>query len=168
MSKKEAYKKFVESLPKKRMGAGAIIRNIKNEILMLTPSYKPVLEIPGGVVEKNESPYEACKREVQEELGLDLALNRMLCVDYNPTDDHRTESLMFIFCGGILDEETIKSINLDGKEIVGCQFLPLEEIQGKTTDSLYRRIKKCLAAIESEASYYLENQSFIKEQRGVE
>ena len=53
-TKDETFKKYIKGLPKKRMGSGVIIRNIRNEILMLTPSYKSILEIPGGVVEEND------------------------------------------------------------------------------------------------------------------
>lgn len=80
---------YLASLPKKRMGAGALFRNAQQQLLLVKPSYKPGWEIPGGVVEYNESPYEACLREVQEELGLQVPLYRMLCVDYNATTDEK-------------------------------------------------------------------------------
>jgi 8-oxo-dGTP pyrophosphatase MutT (NUDIX family) len=35
---------------------------------LLEPTYKEDWEIPGGIIEENESPREACKREVLEEL----------------------------------------------------------------------------------------------------
>ena len=44
-------------------------------------------------------PNEDSAELVKEELGIDLIINRMLCVDYNSPDDQRTESLMFIFHG---------------------------------------------------------------------
>lgn len=151
---------YIASLPKKRMGAGALFRNTQRQILMVVPSYKPVWEIPGGVVEYDESPYEACKREVEEELGLQLPLYQMLCVDYNTPTPEKSESLMFIFYGGDLTDATIQRIAVDGKEIVDYEFMALEDIEGKTTDTLYRRIAKSIQALENNASYYLENQSF--------
>lgn len=158
---KEEYRKFVETLPKKRMASGMIFRDEQKKILMVVPGYKSMLEIPGGVVEKDESPFEACKRELKEELGLALKIQRLLCVDYNPPDEEKSESLMFIFYGGDLNKETIDQIKVDGKEIVNYKFLELEEIKGKTTDSLFKRIEKSVFAIENNASFYLENQSFI-------
>lgn len=160
-SKLEDYKNYVKTLPKKRMASGVIIRNLDKKILMVKPSYKSVLEIPGGVVEKDESPYEACKREVNEELGLNLIIGRMLCVDYNKSDDKKTESLMFIFYCGDINNDTIERIRVDGKEMMSFNFMSLEEIRGKTTESLYNRIKMSIKAIENQTSYYLQNQFLI-------
>lgn len=33
-------------------------------ILLLEPTYKDNWEIPGGIIEENESPKEACEREI--------------------------------------------------------------------------------------------------------
>ncbi len=145
------------------MGSGAIIRNTAKEILMVIPSYKPILEIPGGVVEKDESPYETCQREVAEELGIKLPIHQLLCVDYNAPNHEKSESLMFVFYGGDLDAATIQKIKVDRKEILNYAFMPLEAIQGKTTETLYRRIVKSIHAIEHQSSYYLENQALITE-----
>jgi 8-oxo-dGTP pyrophosphatase MutT (NUDIX family) len=37
-------------------------------VLLLEPTYKNDWEIPGGIIEDNESPKECCEREVFEEL----------------------------------------------------------------------------------------------------
>lgn len=154
------YKKYIESLPKKRMGAGVIIRNKEKKILMLKPSYKETLEIPGGVVEKNESPYQACKREVKEELGINVEVEKLLCVDYNSAKEILTESLMFIFYGGEIEEDKIK---IDNNEIVAFDFLSLTEIKEKTETQLYKRIEKSILALEANQTYYLENQMRIND-----
>lgn len=159
--KLKEYEKYIDSLPQKRMASGIIIRDSQKRILMVEPSYKSNLEIPGGVVEKNESPYEACKRELFEELGLNLTVERMLCVDYNKPTDEKRESLMFIFYGGTITTEIIEKIKVDGKEILNFKFMPLSEIKGKTTASLYNRIGKSIEAIENQHTYYLENQKLI-------
>lgn len=152
---------YLASLPKKRMGSGVLIRNTAKKILMVQPSYKPFLEIPGGVVEKDESPYATCQREVEEELGLPLPIYNLLCVDYRTPSGMESESIMFVFYGGELNNATLKRIKVDGKEIVDYAFMSLDEIRGKTTDTLYGRIVKGIQAIDNKTSYYLENQSLV-------
>lgn len=149
---------YLASLPKKRMGARALFRNAQQQLLLVKPSYKPFWEIPGGVVEYNESPHTACLREVQEELGLQLPVYQLLCVDYNAATDEKSESLMFIFDGGALSEATVQDITVDGTEIMRYAFMALPDIEGKTTHTLYRRIAKSLQALEDRTGYYLENQ----------
>lgn len=155
------YKEYLQTLPKKRMAAGIIIRDSEKRILMVEPNYKSNFEIPGGVVEENESPLECCKREVLEELGLDIAVKRMLCVDYNQALGEKTESLMFIFDGGEVNPEIIAQIKIDEVELLSFQFMVLEDIKGKASDSLYNRIRRSIEAIEKQQTYYLENQGWI-------
>ena len=62
----------MKTLPKKRVASGALIFNEKEEFIIVEPSYKSDWEIPGGGIEKNESPQEALIREIKEELGVDL------------------------------------------------------------------------------------------------
>lgn len=57
---------YYKGLPKKRMGVGALFLNDKNEILIVKPSYKDHWSVPGGVVDENESPRQACIREVKK------------------------------------------------------------------------------------------------------
>ena len=73
----------MKSLPKKRMGAGCLFFDEQGRVLLVRPTYKPVWEIPGGIVELNESPLQCCRREVQEEIGLARSIGDLLVVDYN-------------------------------------------------------------------------------------
>jgi ADP-ribose pyrophosphatase YjhB (NUDIX family) len=67
------------SLPAKRMGSGALIRDPEGRVLLVEPTYKATWEVPGGVVESDESPRGACARELREELGLEIAVGRCWC-----------------------------------------------------------------------------------------
>ena len=67
-------KAYQRSLPKKRMSAGALFFDEAGRLLVVEPAYKSNWEIPGGAVELNESPRQACVREVKEELGLERPL----------------------------------------------------------------------------------------------
>ncbi len=64
-------KTYQRSLPKKRMSAGALFFDEVGRLLVVEPAYKANWEIPGGVVELDESPREARMREAKEELGVE-------------------------------------------------------------------------------------------------
>ncbi|PHN04737.1 NUDIX domain-containing protein [Flavilitoribacter nigricans] len=151
-------KSFHRTLPQKRMGSGALFLNEKQEILLVKPSYKPGWEIPGGIVEKLESPLNACRREVWEEIGIEPAVLRLLCVDYLSENDTRTEGLMFIFYGGTLNPQAIRQIRIDGEEIINFAFVPADGISEKTSKILGRRILKCIEAFKKGDTLYLEDQ----------
>jgi ADP-ribose pyrophosphatase YjhB (NUDIX family) len=107
------------------MGAGALFFNKDNELLIVKPSYKNYWSIPGGTVDQDESPRQACAREIKEEIDLDVDTLRFLAVDYNSREsEEKNESLQFIFYGGVLSDELISKIKLDGKELIEYRFVP--------------------------------------------
>ncbi len=131
---------YQHTLPKKRMGAGALFFNEHDQLLLVEPNYKPTWEIPGGVVEAHESPKNCCEREILEELGLDREVGRLICLDYNGTTDSRLESLMFIFDGGVLDAKTISSIKLQESELDHFQFFDKGDLPKNLSPTLKARI----------------------------
>jgi len=58
------------SLPSKHVAAGCVFLDEDGRVLLVEPVYKQPWELPGGGVEAGESPFDACRREVAEELGL--------------------------------------------------------------------------------------------------
>lgn len=139
------------------MGAGALILNGKDEILIVKLSYKDRWSIAGGVVEENESPRRACIREIKEEIGIDLKDVKFLCMEYVPSVDEKGESLQFVFFGGRLDENEIKNIKLDGKEIVEYRFVKTTEALPLLNEKLRTRLPKCLDALKNNTAIYLED-----------
>ncbi|PIQ91619.1 MAG: hypothetical protein COV70_02730 [Parcubacteria group bacterium CG11_big_fil_rev_8_21_14_0_20_39_22] len=72
---------YYKNLPRKYMGSGALFSDTDGKILVVKPTYKDHWEIPGGVVEQNESPLFTCLREVKEELNITISGVRLLLVD---------------------------------------------------------------------------------------
>jgi 8-oxo-dGTP pyrophosphatase MutT (NUDIX family) len=55
-------------------GVSVIITNLGGDVLLLKHSYGPMAwSLPGGGLGKGEDPLAAARREVREELGVDLA-----------------------------------------------------------------------------------------------
>ena len=67
------------------VGCGAVILNEKNQILLLKRSKNAKNQvgywtIPGGEIDRNETLENCVKREVKEEIGVDLHIIDTLCV----------------------------------------------------------------------------------------
>jgi 8-oxo-dGTP pyrophosphatase MutT (NUDIX family) len=134
-----------QSLPRKWMAAGVVIRDADGRVLMVEPTYKDAWEIPGGVVEADESPRAACRRELREELGLPLEPGRLLCWEWQHAEADRTESMMFVYDGGLLPLDAL--LRLPADELSAYRFVPVEDLGEVTIERLARRIRAALKAL---------------------
>ena len=149
-------KDFYPGLPKKRMAAGALFRNALGEILLVKPTYRPDWLIPGGITEADESPRRGCAREAREEIGLEVAIGRLLCVEYLPREGPKTETVQWIFDGGVLTTAQIAAISLQAGELSEYRFVAPGEAPRLLNRSLGRRITHALKALASSGDVYLE------------
>jgi len=147
---------FYASLPKKRMGAGALMLNAAGNILIVKPTYREGWLLPGGSVEQDESPAQGCSREVTEELGLKLRIVRLLCIDYTVKTEEKSEALQFVFYYGILDQKQIQAIKLQEAELSEYRFVAFEEAILLLDKNIARRLPSCVLALEQERTFYLE------------
>ncbi|MCX6766329.1 MAG: NUDIX hydrolase [Candidatus Moranbacteria bacterium] len=153
-------KDYIKNLPKKRMASGVILLNEAGEILIVKPSYKNYWSVPGGVIDENESPRNAALREVKEEIGLDPKKMKLVCVDYMSPQDSgystHDENIQFIFYGGVLTGNDIKSIKLAEEEISEYKFVSKEDAIEMVSDRLSNRLRSCFDALEKRDTIYLE------------
>lgn len=148
---------FTRTLPAKRMGAGVLFFDAMGRLLLVEPTYKREWEIPGGIVETDESPWKACHREIQEELALSRPPGRLLGVDWVPAIGRRTEGLMVVFDGGLLTGLEIDAIALPKEELRGYAFCSVEEAANRVSARMARRLAACAAARDAGTVAYLEN-----------
>jgi 8-oxo-dGTP pyrophosphatase MutT (NUDIX family) len=113
------------------------------QILLVKPSYRSYWLIPGGLVERDEPPWLAARREAKEEIGIDVGELRFIGMDWRPTDDEYDDSLHFLFDGGTLSEDQIAAIKCDGTEIVDYQFATRDDVDKLLDPHLARRIIAC-------------------------
>jgi len=78
--------KYWSRIPRKSSAIGVLLFNESEEILIVKPHYKDHWTIPGGVIDEHESPFQAMVREAKEEIGLDIAIERLLVVLYLQRD----------------------------------------------------------------------------------
>lgn len=153
---KEFNPGIASRLPRKTTAGGVLFYDGNDRILMVEPVYKPTWDIPGGVANENESPLEACRREVREEMKLDIEPGALLVVDWVPGQGVWHDGLMFIFDGGILSSEQLDSVSLQADELSSYKFVTLEEASEHVRPSLARRLAAAMDARKAGVPVYLE------------
>lgn len=148
---------YAKSLPKKQVGTAVLFFNQSGELLVVKPNYKDSWLVPGGSAEQNESPLACALRETQEEIGLAYTTFPMVGLYYAPEKGPFSDSLKFIFNGGILSDEQIESIQLEEKELEGWAFMPISIALPLLSASLQKCLPQSLAALETGAFAYIEN-----------
>jgi 8-oxo-dGTP diphosphatase len=142
---------------RKRVGADVILRDTHGRILLVDPKYKPDWDLPGGMAEANEPPHEAVRRELKEELGLDLHVGDLLCVDWISPHGPWDDSVMFIFDAGSLTLEQIANIQLLDGELAEFRFCAEEELPRLLRSSLWRRAETAIEALRTGRARYLQD-----------
>ncbi len=132
-------------LPRTRVIAHALFRDQAGRVLLLEVSYKRDWELPGGIVEPHEPPRIGCEREVAEEIGLDVRLPRLLCVDWLPPYLGWDDAVELIFDGGVLSPADVDAMVLGAGEIVAAHWLESHEIAPHVIPLAVRRLKWLLA-----------------------
>lgn len=102
-------------LPKKRNIAQGLLRNPAGEVLLCELSYKKEWDLPGGVVDPGEPPALTVAREVDEELGLEVAVGGLVAVNWLPPWRGWDDAHLFLFDLGVF-----------GGELDPARFLPRE------------------------------------------
>lgn len=124
------FRNYVKSFPT----VCAIIPNDKGEILMVERTFDPgkgEFDPPGGYVNYGESPEEAIKRELKEELGVDIVVDKVINVgktEYVQNEINYPTVLTCFLTKPINSAE----IKLNADENSSYKYFSIEEIlQGK-------------------------------------
>jgi 8-oxo-dGTP diphosphatase len=142
-------------IPRVPASAGGLIRDGRDRLLILKPTYKSGWTIPGGQIEADgESPWEGCRREVLEETGLTVGSGRLVCVDFLRPRAHRPGGLRFLFDCGRVDEAARDGIVLQAEEISACRWVTAGEADRLLSGPVGRRVAEGLAV--STGTVYLE------------
>lgn len=113
-------------------GVSVVVTNLTGDVLLLKHSYGPdVWSLPGGGLARGEDPVAAARREVREELGIELA--RIEPVGTLEEVLSGSPHTAHIFAG-TCDRQP----RPDGREVIEARFFPphsLPEPLGRTTRS---------------------------------
>ncbi|MEU9613599.1 NUDIX hydrolase [Streptomyces sp. NPDC048209] len=137
------------------LGAAAIITDQVGRVLLVHPTYHEDDRwlLPGGVVEPGEHPYDTCRREITEELGLsNLPLTGVLAV--HSLSSHQADlrsgmscpgEIRYVFDGGTLTADQAEAICLPREELSEFAFFEtrdavqrLRSVDGQIMLAAYR------------------------------
>ena len=142
------------ALPAIPVSAGALIFDRAGRLLILKPTYKSGWTIPGGVMEADgETPWEACRREVREECGIDVRHGRLACMDFRRPGPGRPGGIRFLFDCGVIDDESLAAIVIQPEEVSEFRLVALPDALTLLRGPIRRRVR---AALGGRALVYLE------------
>lgn len=144
-----------EALPAIPVSAGALIFDRSGRLLILKPTYKSGWTIPGGVMEADgESPWEACKREVAEECGLEVGTGRLVCMDFRRPRPGNPGGVRYLFDCGSFSDETLAGVVVQEEEISQYRLAELRVALTMLRKPIRRRVR---AASRGRRLCYLED-----------
>lgn len=154
----EGFRAMLNSfLPRKRAIGQMLIRDHESRVLMCQLTYKRDWDVPGGVVEVNESPRLATARELEEELGMTFPAGDLLLTDWLPPWSGWDDAVTLVFDGGVHDAGIAASMVLEAREIRRASFCTLDEIRERAADFTARRVEAALARLDGDGSPYTES-----------
>jgi 8-oxo-dGTP diphosphatase len=136
---------------------GALFFDDDGQLLIVEPIDQSTWQIPGGAVERGETPQAACVRKLRDELGIELDVGRLLVVDWSTGTTEEPEArVRFVFDGGVLSDERLDAIELPD-ELESWACVPVEDLFVMLSGDLSRRVTAALDARAKGETYYLEN-----------
>ncbi len=144
-------------LPRIPASSGALIFDEDGRLLVVDPTYKAHWTIPGGIMEEDgETPWEACRREVREEVGLHVERGRLVAVDFLRPKPAKPGGMRFLFDCGALPAAALEAITLQEEELSEHRLVAPTEALELLSGPLRRRVGAALAARPG-ACVYLED-----------
>jgi 8-oxo-dGTP diphosphatase len=137
-----------------RLASGALFVNL-DRILLVRKTYGNGWDIPGGYVDRGESPAAACEREVREELGLSRSVLRLLVHDWAPNDSEGDKILYVFDCGELGEDQN--RIRIERSEIDSTEWVPVSDLARYVIPRLVRRLTHAYNSYQSGEVSYLEH-----------
>lgn len=140
-------------LPTKRVIGHVVLRDEAGRLLLCDTHFKDDYELPGGVIEKHESPRVGAQRELVEELGISVETLKLILVDWMPPYLGWDDAMEFIFDGGVLDQTKIGAIVKQDAEIAALHWLEPDELADHVSPLSARRLLHALELADGEIDY---------------
>ncbi|MEV0453746.1 NUDIX hydrolase [Catellatospora methionotrophica] len=135
---------------RKRAAAGILFTDPDGRILLVEPTYKNHWDLPGGVVDHGETLRQAAIRELDEELGVDWPVGRILVID------DLGSAVMVVFDGGVITDPI--DVRLQASELRSWTWCTPEQAAELMAPApiLTRRVHAAHRAQREGVTFYLE------------
>nr|WP_281497015.1 NUDIX hydrolase [Ornithinimicrobium sp. F0845] len=133
------------TLPRTRVIAQGLIRDDRDRVLLCELTYKSDWDLPGGVVDPHEAPWVALRREVREELGVDLPPGPLLAVNWMPPYRQWDDAVHFVFDLGTVPDLAERAV-LDPRELAAVHWVEPAEFAERMAPYAVRHLTAILAA----------------------
>ena len=128
---------------RRAVGSSAVIPDAHGRVLLVKHNYGRLnWNIPGGASEPGESPVDTVIRECREEIGLEVLVERLTGVYYEP-DHPARDFLHFTFLGRLVDRR--KKPRLQPDELSDWGYFSLEDLPRPISDLTVQRIRDALS-----------------------
>lgn len=114
--------------------AGLLVHN--NRLLIMQDKGQPYYYVPGGRIKMNERSEDAIKREIKEELGIEVNVNRMLWVNENFFKEETLHEQFHEICFFYLLELKDMEILNKGKDFLVDENGKIHTYYWKTLDDI--------------------------------
>jgi 8-oxo-dGTP diphosphatase len=143
------------ALPAIPVSAGALIWDRAGRLLILKTTYKSGWTIPGGVMEADgETPWDACRREVAEECGLQAGSGSLACMDFRRPRPGKPGGIRYLFDCGTFSDADLAGIVVQPEEISEYRLAELSTALTLLRKPIRRRVR---AATRRRRLCYLED-----------
>ena len=139
-------------LPRKRNIAQGLLRNEDGEILLCELAYKLEWDLPGGVVDPKESPAACVVREISEELGVALGVERLVVVNWLPPWRGWDDAVLFLYDLGVVSRSFTDDLTLLPREIKAVHWVAPEAVGEHVAPYTARMLEQVLVAVDGEAT----------------
>lgn len=134
---------FFLSLPQRLAAASAVCQHPKTgDLLCVFDSFKQSWTLPGGVVDRHESPQEGAVRECREEAGVEVSATGLAGI-FSHQDPDRLHFLYFCEPVGT-DIDTPETEH--PHEIDAVAWFPMDEAKTRLNPYMWDKVERCMAA----------------------
>jgi ADP-ribose pyrophosphatase YjhB (NUDIX family) len=107
----------------------AVIKKDDKYLVIFDPLFSE-WRVPGGRLELNETVEQGLKREIQQELGLNIEVNTFLGFGQDSNQLNGiplSRVVLYFLCGA--ETEDLKNLKLDPDEVAGLRWMTMDEIK---------------------------------------